>query len=64
MLRSGFGARTAKSLSSTSAGRQTISDRDAGADSVIRAITAGEAFRLGKALMFKSGLTRLLSGYA
>ena len=29
-----------------------------------RAITAGEAFRLGKALMFKSGLTKLLSGYA
>jgi len=29
-----------------------------------RAITAGEAGRLGKALMFKSGLTKLLSGYA
>ena len=38
MLRSGFGARTAKSNSSTSAGRQTVADRGKGADSVIRAI--------------------------
>ena len=39
MLRSGFGARTAKSLNSTSAGKQTISDRGCGADSVIRYIS-------------------------
>jgi len=42
MLSSGFGARTAKSLSSTSAGRQTISDRGSGADSVIRAIAGSD----------------------
>jgi hypothetical protein len=42
MLRSGFGARTAKSLSSTSAGRQTISDWGTGADSVIRAIAGSD----------------------
>jgi hypothetical protein len=29
-----------------------------------RALDAGEAFRLSKALMFKSGVTKLLSGYA
>lgn len=42
MLRSGFGARTAKSLSSTSAGRQTISDRGKGADSVVRSIAGDD----------------------
>ena len=38
MLRVGFGARTANSLSTTSAGKQSISDRGKGANSVIRAI--------------------------
>ena len=42
MLRSGFGARTAKSIASTSAGRQTISDRGKGANSVIRAIAGND----------------------
>ena len=38
MLRIGFGARTAKSLSSTGGGKQDIADRGKGANSVIRAI--------------------------
>ena len=39
MLRSGFGARTAKALSSTiGAGKQNIADRSVGADAVVRAI--------------------------
>tara|TARA_R110000744_G_scaffold190929_2_gene310151 strand:+ start:77 stop:991 length:915 start_codon:yes stop_codon:yes gene_type:complete len=42
MLRSGFGARTAKSVSSTSAGKQSISDHGKGADSVIRAIAGSD----------------------
>ena len=42
MLRSGFGARTAKSLSSTSAGKQNVADRGSGADSVIRAIAGSD----------------------
>jgi len=36
--RSGFGAKTAKSTSSTSAGKQSVADRGIGADSVIRSI--------------------------
>tara|TARA_R110000851_G_scaffold146805_1_gene286600 strand:- start:1370 stop:2194 length:825 start_codon:yes stop_codon:yes gene_type:complete len=38
MLRTGFGAKTAKSLSSTGGGKQNVSDRGSGADGVIRSI--------------------------
>ena len=40
--RSGFGAKTAKSIGSTSAGKQNVADRGAGADSVIRAIAGSD----------------------
>jgi len=39
-MRSGFGAKTAKSLSSTSAGKQNIVHRAAGKHSLIRATAA------------------------
>ena len=39
MLRSGFGARTAKSLGSASAGKQNVADRAKGADNVVRAVS-------------------------
>ena len=42
MLRSGFGARTAKSLSSTTAGKQNIADRAGGKHSLIRAIAGAD----------------------
>ena len=42
MLRTGFGAKTAKSLSSTGGGKQSVSDRGKGADSVIRAIAGSD----------------------
>ena len=40
--RSGFGAKTAKSIGSTSAGRQNVADRGKGADSVIRSIAGAD----------------------
>jgi len=42
MLRTGFGAKTAKSLSSTGGGKQSVSDSGKGADSVIRAIAGSD----------------------
>ena len=42
MLRSGFGAKTAKSISSTSAGKQNVADRGKGADSVVRSIAGDD----------------------
>ena len=42
MLRTGFGAKTAKSLSSTGGGKQNIPDRGKGADGVIRAIAGDD----------------------
>jgi len=42
MMRSGFGGKTAKSVSSTSIGKQNVVDRSAGGDSLIRAIGGSE----------------------
>ena len=42
MLRSGFGGKTAKSINSTSSGKQSLSDRSGGSDSVIRAISGAD----------------------
>ncbi len=42
MSRSGFGGKTAKSVSSTSIGKQNVVDRSAGGDSLIRAIGGSE----------------------
>ena len=42
MLRTGFGASTAKSLSSTGGGKQNLADRGRGADGVIRSIGGAE----------------------
>ena len=42
MLRTGFGAKTAKSLSSTGGGKQNVSDRGCGADGVIRSIAGSD----------------------
>ena len=41
-MRSGFGAKTASSISSTSMGKQTVADRGNGADSVVRAISGAD----------------------
>ena len=40
--RSGFGGRTASSLNSTSGGKQGVSDRGSGADSVIRSVSGAD----------------------
>ena len=40
--RSGFGAKTAKSIAATSAGKQNVADRGKGADSVVRAVSGAE----------------------
>jgi hypothetical protein len=42
MLRSGFGGGSAKSISSTSAGKQNIADRGKGANSVVRSISGAD----------------------
>lgn len=47
-MRSGFGAKTAKSLSSTSAGKQNIVHRAAGKHSLIRAIVAADILKIYK----------------
>tara|TARA_R110002020_G_scaffold125984_5_gene283607 strand:- start:2788 stop:3639 length:852 start_codon:yes stop_codon:yes gene_type:complete len=39
MLRTGFGAKTAKTVSSTAAGKQNLADRGLGSDGVIRSIS-------------------------
>jgi hypothetical protein len=42
MSRSGFGGKTASSISSTSVGKQNVADRASGANKVIRAIAGAE----------------------
>lgn len=42
MSRSGFGGKTAKSISSTSVGKQNVADRAGGADKVVRAVSGAD----------------------
>ena len=42
MLRTGFGAKTAKAVSSTGGGKQNVADRGSGADGVIRSIAGSD----------------------